>query len=233
MGNKLENVLPLSGKAKNLEGQRFGRLVALEPVGKSCHRNILWRCQCDCGNECIVPSNYLTSGQTKSCGCLRREMLSHLNSILKRKHGLSDSRSYITWRHMINRCEDPSHPHYSYYGGRGIKVCERWHDIRNFFRDMGERPIGRTLDRIDNDGNYEPGNCRWATRHEQNMNQRDYKNQRWFLAFNTKTGKFEEDNNQSKFAREHGLSVQNISACLHGRVKQVKGWEFDYLPFQD
>jgi hypothetical protein len=91
------------------------------------------------------------------------------------KHGMSNSATHITWMSMMRRCNNANASQYSYYGGRGISVCDRWRDFRNFLADMGERPDGRTLDRIDNDGNYEPGNCRWATRSQQSANRRRLK----------------------------------------------------------
>jgi hypothetical protein len=127
---------------------------------------------------------------------------------------------------MKQRCNNPNDKDYKDYGGRGIKVCERWNDFQNFFADMGSRPPGLTLDRINNDGNYEPGNCRWATRKEQASNTRK---QRMFIAMNHE-GTMIASNNQSEFAKKHGLNLGSVSNCLNkkrGR-KITKGWRFEY-----
>jgi len=151
------------------------------------------------------------------------------------KHGHSlrngkESPTYQSWRHMKYRCLNPNCSDYKNYGGRGIKVCERWMDFTNFLADMGEKPEGLTLDRINNDGNYEPGNCRWATWKEQRQNQRkfDRKNQYLFIATDSQ-GTMVVSNNQSEFARQHGLYSTAIAACLNGKQKSHKGWTFKRL----
>ena len=148
------------------------------------------------------------------------------------KHGHSlrngkKSPTYQSWQDMKKRCQNPNNKRYKDWGGRGIEVCERWQDFVNFLEDMGERPEGLTLDRIDNDGNYEPGNCRWATRKEQNQNQRDYKNQYFFIAIRQE--EVIVSNNQHEFARQHGLNQSHIANCLNGRYKSHKGWTFKRL----
>ena len=222
-------VINLSKRCKDLTGQRFGRLVALRPAGRDKYHAVLWECQCDCGKKCIVRGSSLSDGHSRSCGCLHKEEAANQ----KRTHGMSRSRTYISWEGMIRRCENPKATGFELYGGRGISVCERWHKFENFYEDMGERPLGKTIDRSDNEGNYEPGNCKWSTPHEQNMNKRDRKDQKWFLGFDTNTGEFEENNNQTEFEREHQLPQDSVRACLHGKQKQTHGWEFDYLPFQE
>jgi hypothetical protein len=137
------------------------------------------------------------------------------------QHGMSGTATYCCWANMKYRCNNPNSKKYSDYGGRGIRVCERWNDFKVFFADMGEKPHGLTLDRKDNDGNYEPGNCRWATRSEQQGNTR---RSRWFIAEN-KTCQIV-SNNQCKFAKQHGLKKQNISTCLQGKFIQCGGWKF-------
>ncbi len=148
------------------------------------------------------------------------------------KHGHSPrngkpSPTYISWQNMKARCQNPNHPDYKDYGGRGIEVCERWQDFTNFLEDMGEKPEGLTLDRIDNNRNYESGNCRWATRKEQTQNRRDYKNQYFFIAM--KQEEVIVSNNQHDFARQHGLDQNHIADCLNGRQKSHKGWTFKRL----
>jgi hypothetical protein len=152
----------------DLTGQRFGRLVALRAESADGVRR--WVCICDCGNEC----RYLTGDLRRkvgvtSCGCKRAEALSAKRAPV---HGMTRTRTYKSWQSMHQRCANPNTKHFAYYGGRGISVCARWNEFANFLEDMGVRPPGRTLDRIETDGNYEKGNCRWATPAEQQANRR-------------------------------------------------------------
>lgn len=151
------------GHIKSLIGQRFGRLVVESLAFVEVYS--YWNCKCDCGNTVIVRQNSITTGNTQSCGCLWEES--------KIVHGKKDHVLYSTWSTMLYRCENPKYKRYKDYGGRGITVCERWHDINNFIEDMGPKPTSKhQLDRIDVNGNYEPGNCRWATVKENMRNTR-------------------------------------------------------------
>ena len=154
-------------------GQRFDELITVERLGLNRKQNRLYRCLCDCGNETTVSGSDLKSGNTKSCGCRRKAITRKRNKLQSRWGGASKEPLYHTWAEMISRCYNENNLAYNNYGGRGIGVCDRWRlDPWAFFADMGQRPKGASIDRIDNDGNYEPSNCRWATPKQQSENQR-------------------------------------------------------------
>jgi hypothetical protein len=141
-------------------GDRFGRLTVINEtrilIDNGARRRRFWM-QCDCGKKCIVRLLSLTSNNTQSCGCLYREKFTN------RTHGYAGTPTYVIWADMIQRCQNPRRKSYKHYGGRGIKVCERWHKFENFLADMGERPGPyHQLNRLNNDGNYEPGNVEWT-----------------------------------------------------------------------
>lgn len=156
-------------KFLDLTGKRFGRLVVLKRASKPGDR-VRWLCKCDCGVKKEVRGYNITSGHTKSCGCLNKEIIT--------KHGYykkgKESKIYVRWVNMIQRCADPKNTYYYCYGNRGIMVCERWMKFENFLEDMGEPPTDKhQIDRIDNDGNYCKSNCHWVTSKINNRNKRN------------------------------------------------------------
>ena len=161
-------------KMKNLKGQKFGRLTAICPVGKNRQGAILWLCNCDCGNDTVVEGRSLTSGATRSCGCLDRE--AHKFRPNRTIHGKSGTRLYRIWKKMKSRCSNPNDPDYQqYYGSRGITVCPEWlNDFQAFYDWAMSHGYSDELsiDRIDNEKGYSSDNCRWATAEEQRHNQR-------------------------------------------------------------
>lgn len=158
---------------KDRTNERVGRLTILR-LDRMEKRGRIWKsfwcCRCDCGTECVLPGANFSSGNTKSCGCLRRE--AGLTKNLR--HGRSYTRAYNIWQLLIRRCTDPNNESFADYGGRGITICNRWLEcFENFYADMGDPPTGRhSIDREDNNGGYSKGNCRWATAKQQSRNSR-------------------------------------------------------------
>lgn len=174
-------------KRNDLIGKRFGRLIVTDLANKKSG-HLRWKCVCICGEKRIVFGNNLTRGHAVSCGCIRIE------------HGMSKTKTYKCWMHIKERCFNKRHPHYHHYGGRGIKICKRWKSFKNFYSDMGEIPHKMTIERINNNGNYEPSNCKWATRLEQSRNTR----RAVHLTYNNQTKCL------SQWARDIGISLQGF-----------------------
>lgn len=194
----------------DLTGQRFVRWIVLIFSRMDCRKKAVWLCRCDCGVEREVASGELRKGKSRSCGCLCREL-----ARARCTHGMRNTPEWRVWINMIQRCTNPKHNSYPDYGGRGIKVCQRWlgpDGFANFYADMGPRPSRNyEIDRINNDGNYEPTNCRWATRKEQTRNQRNNR----LLTHQGRTMCL------TAWAEEVGIS-KNV---LHGRLSY--GWPLE------
>ena len=169
----------------DLSGRKYGLQTVIEPhddlrAYSGAPTQFKWLVRCDCGTQRVVSYTALYRG--RGCGCIQRKRAVQANTKhgkLVGRRGLGGARTYRIWQNMLNRCRNEKLAAYQNYGGRGISVCERWRNsFAAFVEDMGEAPPDRSIDRINNDGNYEPGNCRWATRKEQNANQRPKKSKR-------------------------------------------------------
>lgn len=202
------NCPPINSKVADMIGKPFGRLTVVRPHHRSPKYVWYFECLCACGNRTIVKGGHLRDGLTESCGCKKAEMTSERS----RTHGMKDTREYHSWCHMRGRCLNPSNLKYPDYGGRGITICQRWLDsFENFYADMGPCPDGFTLDRRDNDGNYEPGNCQWASPADQSRNKR---NNIW-LTLGDRTLCL------SDWAREIGIGAQKLKKRLQS------GWSIE------
>ncbi len=198
-------------RVKNITGRVLFRWTVMSFAGTR-QRGAYWLCRCECGTIREVSSATLLHGRSKSCGCLHREVLSELNA----KHGGCDSPEYSSWKGMIARCTNADRKGYDDYGGRGITVCERWsgeNGFDNFISDMGPKPSpAHSIDRFpDNDGNYEPGNCRWATEGQQKRNMRSNR----MVTFRGKTLCI------TDWAKEIGIAKETL------RARFRKGWSIE------
>jgi hypothetical protein len=165
-------VMEIIMKPIDMTSQKIHRWTVLKRVQNNPKGQAQWLCLCKCGNERIVGGAQLRNGQSKSCGCLRSDITTKRNYKHGHTIGGDLSPTYNTWVGMIARCTNPNHRSYDSYGGRGIVVCSRWFDFSNFLADMGEKPESKTIDRIDNNGNYEPSNCHWVSAKKQARNKR-------------------------------------------------------------
>ncbi len=202
-------------KYHNLEGQTFGRWTVGKQILCFVHP-VKYLCRCSCGATRLVRALYLLCGRTKSCGCLRNE----LSASRWTTHGLTKSSEYGNWCNMKRRCRDKSNLEWHRYGGRGIKVCDRWiNSFKNFILDMGKKPtIKHEIDRINNDGNYEPSNCRWVTSIENRQKNSILKlNTEKVLDINTKLNNGKAN---KELAVEYSVSIATISS-----VRNKKTWK--------
>lgn len=195
--------------ASDLENKRFGRLLVISRYGTGIDGHATWRCVCDCGGEAIANSATLKRGHKNSCGCLHRERMSKF----RKTHGMSHTITWNSWMGAKDRCFRKTHVAFNYYGGAGISMCDKWkNSFEAFYADMGERPKGTTLDRIDNSKGYEPGNCRWA-------NQKIQSNNSGWPRFITFRG---ETKNLSEWAVGLGMNINSV------RLRIVKmGWPIE------
>ena len=201
---------PIPPRVQSIIGNNYGRLTVIgyshaQKRNIGLHSRHHWICRCTCGTVLVVESSNLKGGVSTSCGCYQRERASDAGKSNTR-HGMSDSPEYSTWRRILDRCYNPKNDSYNRYGGRGIKVCNRWcTSFDNFYKDMGGRPSNHhSIDRIDNEGDYTPDNCRWATPQEQGNNRGN--NRR--LTYNGQTMTI------TQWAHKAGISIETLSSRL-------------------
>ena len=156
-------------RAMDLSGMVFGRLTVIRRNGSDKKGQSMFLCQCSCGEQTTAQGYSIKTGDTKSCGCLKKEVVA---AGANTRHGMYGTPTYKSWASMMDRCGNPKHLHYDNYGGRGIKVCLQWQTFAGFYKDMGVRPEGTSLDRTRSNEDYSPVNCKWSTRLEQGRNVR-------------------------------------------------------------
>ena len=219
-------------KRLDLSGLKYGKLTILrrekayrDVKSKIKRTRTQWFCMCDCGNTITVMTESLKTGNTKSCGCLHT------------LHGFTKTPEFRIWTCMMTRCYNKNHDAYMNYGGRGIIIEAIWHTFLNFLRDMGKRPPGMTIDRLDNDKNYGPGNCRWASTKQQSWNQRKRKNtsSKFIGVSKTRSGKFKAELRNLEGIKEYlGEFVSDVEAAKEYDKKAVEyRGEDAYLNFPE
>lgn len=215
-------------KREVLVGEVFGELTVMsfegwsDRKGSECKRK-LFRCKCACGNEIVTKGRYLATGDTRSCGCLQRSTVIERN----RTHGLANTATYRSWAMMIQRGTNHNLPNSEDYVDRGITVCRRWLSFENFYADMGDRPPGTSIDRIDVDGIYEPSNCRWADDFTQARNKRVVKNSKFGIngvTFHLKHGKYQATIGAGGKQFYLGLFDDFFEACCARKSAELLHW---------
>lgn len=202
-------------KRADITGQRFGRLLVIRYHDQVAGRANRWWTKCDCGNEQPVRIGALRNGNTSSCGCLQRDIASVTGENKGTyKHGMIATGTYKSWAEMFQRCQNPNNRMYADYGGRGISVCERWRSFEVFLEDMGTRPRGKSIDRINNDLGYMPGNCQWSTRTEQNRNRRSVKLS--VPLAQEALGRYEHGETLTSIAKRFGVTRPTIAQLVAG-----------------
>lgn len=191
------------GRFVDLTGQHYGKWLVQARATQNLHGKPAWECVCECGTTKVVAGSVLRMGESTSCGCYQKELAAKNLGDAARKHGLHNTPEYFRWLNLKTRCANPKDPAYADYGGRGIAVCQRWMDsFEAFLEDVGERPSPEhSIDRIDNNGNYEPNNVRWATKQEQANNRRN----------NVQVTYNGETKTLAAWAREAGITPEGVA----------------------